>query len=106
LNANYKPVTDDAVDKCLGAFLNEQSHSLPAVTKQLFVRESSGVYQFGSKRVFVKAENDRIQVRTGGGFISLEEFLDLYTPSEVDKLQRNHPLAKLSSNYALNKKLS
>ena len=42
----------------------------------MFMRESQGVYSFGSKRVMVKVERDRIQIKVGGGFLSIDEFLD------------------------------
>lgn len=40
------------------------------------MRESEGVYEFGSKRVMVKEEKGKIRVRVGGGFLSIDEFLD------------------------------
>jgi hypothetical protein len=42
----------------------------------MFMRESEGVYEFGSKRVYVKVDKDRINVRVGGGYLSIDEFLD------------------------------
>ncbi len=42
----------------------------------MFMRESEGVYQFGSKRVAVKIEKDFIKVRIGAGYISIDDFLD------------------------------
>lgn len=65
-------------------------------TRTLFIREGAGVYQFGSKRVYVKIEQDKVLIRTGGGFIGLEEFLDLYTPSELEKYVRNDPFKVLA----------
>jgi len=44
--------------------------------KILFMRESEGVYQFGTKRVAVKVDMDRINIRVGGGYLSIDEFLD------------------------------
>jgi len=71
----------------------------------MFVREGEGVYQFGTKRVHVKIEQDKIYskkklsfqlklkffilVRVGGGYISVEEFLDIYTPIELEKMLKN-----------------
>ena len=49
------------------------------------MRESNGVYQFGSKRIAVKTEGGKIQVRVGGGFLSLDEFIDQFTPTEFEK---------------------
>ena len=42
----------------------------------MFMRESEGVYAFGSKRVYVNVEKDKIAVKVGGGFLSVDEFID------------------------------
>ena len=47
------------------------------------MRESEGVYQFGTKRVSVRVDMDRINIRVGGGYLSIDEFLDQYTPVEL-----------------------
>jgi len=44
--------------------------------KILFMRESEGVYQFGTKKVSVRVDMDRINIRVGGGYLSIDEFLD------------------------------
>ena len=53
------------------------------------MRESEGIYQFGTKKIFVRVDHDKINIRVGGGFLSIDEFLDQYTPVEVSKLERN-----------------
>ena len=58
------------------------------------MRESAGVYQFGSRKVVVKVDKDKINIRVGGGFLSIDEFLDQYTPGEMDKLDRKDPVKK------------
>lgn len=40
------------------------------------MRESSGVYEFGSRRVMVKVDREKINIKVGGGFLSIDEFLD------------------------------
>ena len=60
----------------------------------MFMRESEGIYQFGSRKVAVRVEQDRITVRVGGGYISVEEFLEQYTPLELEKQDRKDPLDK------------
>ena len=42
----------------------------------MFMRESAGVYEFGSKRVHIRIEKGRIKIRVGGGYLSIDEFLD------------------------------
>mmetsp|Transcript_93337 Transcript_93337/g.128577 ORF Transcript_93337/g.128577 Transcript_93337/m.128577 type:complete len:94 (+) Transcript_93337:393-674(+) len=69
----------------------------------MFMRESEGVYQFGTKRVAVKVEKDKINIRVGGGYLSLDEFLDQYTPAELEKLERKDPLKRFSEKVAVQK---
>ena len=51
---------------------------------------------FGTKRVYIRVENNKIVVRVGGGYLSIDEFIDQYTPSEIEKLARQDPLKKIS----------
>ena len=71
----------DKIHMTLGNFINKY----PERKKMgiMFLRESEGVYQFGSKRVYVKVEKgEKILVRVGGGYMSIQEFIDKYTPEE------------------------
>ena len=72
--AVYIPVKEDVVDKQLAEFINNYPER--AKLKIMFMRESDGVYQFGTKRVAVKVENKGIKIRVGGGYLSIDEFLD------------------------------
>jgi hypothetical protein len=51
----------------------------------------------------VKVEKDAIKIRVGGGFLSIDEFLDQYTPVELEKLERKDPLKRLSEKIAIQK---
>lgn len=44
--------------------------------KIMFMRESEGVYEFGEKRVRVKVERGKILIQVGGGYLSVDQFLD------------------------------
>lgn len=77
--AKYVPVRDDPIDVAVADFTNTNYPEVP------LVREMMGIYMFGAKRVFVKLENGRINVRVGGGFMRIEDFIKFYTPSEVEK---------------------
>ena len=46
-----------------------------------------------------------IIVRVGGGYLSIDEFLDQYTPAELEKLERKDPLKKFSEKVAVQKTL-
>ena len=99
--AVYVPVKDDAVDLKVAEFINNYPDRNRL--KIMFMRESTGVYEFGSKRVNVRIEKGRILIRTGGGFMSIDEFLDQYTPVELEKLERRDPLKRFSEKVAMQK---
>ena len=42
-------------------------------------------------------------VRVGGGYLSIDEFLDQYTPAELEKLERKDPLKKFTEKVAVQK---
>ena len=71
----------------------------------MFLRESDGVYRFGTKRVAIKCENNNIKIRVGGGYISIEEFIDQYTPIEIEKLSRADSLKKMNEKVLISKAL-
>lgn len=72
--AVYIPVKDDEIDLRLAEYINNYPDRNKL--KIMFLRESEGVYEFGSKRIFVRVDNDKINIRVGGGYLSIDEFLD------------------------------
>lgn len=48
-------------------------------------------------------EKDNIKIRVGGGYLSIDEFLDQYTPVELEKLERKDPLKRFSEKVAIQK---
>ena len=97
--AVYIPVQGDTIDKKLAEYINNYPER--SKLKIMFMRESEGVYQFGTKRVAVKVEKNNIKIRVGGGYFSIDEFLDQYTPVELEKLERNDPLKRFSEKVAI-----
>ncbi len=74
---------DDPVDKRLADYINNAPAKL---RRQMnFVRESEGIYKYGKKRVFMKIENDLIIIRVGGGYLTIDEFVDQYATEDTDK---------------------
>ena len=43
-------------------------------------------------------------IRSGGGFLSIEEYLNLYSQREIDILLNRDPLSALSRSKALSRK--
>ena len=97
--AVYIPVKQDAIDTKLAEYINNYPDRKKL--KIMFMRESEGVYEFGSRRVMVKVERGKIQIKVGGGFLSIDEFLDQYTPVELERLERNDPLKRFSERVAV-----
>ena len=81
----YEPVANDPIDMALADFLNTLHSPVPVP----FTREEEGIYLFGTKRIFVKLEQGKIIIRVGGGFMQVNEFIDVYTPTEIDKFARD-----------------
>mmetsp|Transcript_15162 Transcript_15162/g.25689 ORF Transcript_15162/g.25689 Transcript_15162/m.25689 type:complete len:131 (+) Transcript_15162:92-484(+) len=83
----YLPVKDDPVDRKLADFINnfQDRNKL----KIMFLREKPDLYQFGSKKVSIKIDaQGNLKVKVGGGFLTITEFVDQYTPIEVEKLEK------------------
>ena len=99
--AVYIPVKDDPIDQKVAEYINNYPDRQRL--KVMFMRESSGVYEFGSRRVGIKVDKDRISVRVGGGYLSIDEFLDQYTPVELERLERRDPLKRFSEKVAIQK---
>lgn len=90
---------DDPIDFKLAEYINNYPDRQKL--KIMFMRESEGVYEFGSRRVAVKVDKGKINVRVGGGYLSIDEFLDQYTPAELEKLERRDPLKRFSEKVAI-----
>jgi len=55
----------------------------------MFIRLSPGIYSFGSKKVCIKVDNGKINIRVGGGYLRIDEFLEKYTTVELEKSIRD-----------------
>lgn len=100
----YIPVKTDATDLALGDYINHYPDKKKL--KMMFMRESEGVYQFGTRRVNVRVERGRIMIKVGGGYLSIDEFLDQYTPTELATFERADPMLRFSSKVAIQKTLT
>jgi len=86
----YQPAKDDFTDRKLAEFINGTTqHSKASL---FFVREQQeGVYTYGRRRLFLKvSENDQVIVRVGGGYETIERFIESHCPFEVRKRQKAH----------------
>lgn len=99
--AIYVPFKDDPVDQKLAEYVNNFPDRQQL--KIMFLRESSGVYEFGTKRVEVRVTQGKILIRVGGGYMNIDEFLNQYTPLELEKFERRDPLKRFAQKVALAK---
>ena len=72
--AIYIPIADDPIDMKMAEFINNYPERNQL--KVMFLRESEGVYEFGSRRINVRIEKGKILIRVGGGHMAIDEFLD------------------------------
>jgi hypothetical protein len=77
----YVPVKDDPVDQAVAEYVNARDEPLMVP----LIREEKEIYTFGTKKVFIRLEQGKIIIRVGGGYMQMEEFLEIYTPIELDK---------------------
>lgn len=74
----YIPNKTDPIDCKLAEYINN-AVDRPAL-RNLFERDvyqaTQGVYFFGSKKCNIKLENGSLKVRVGGGYLSIQEFVD------------------------------
>ena len=70
----------------------------------MFLRESEGVYRFGQRRIYIKVEKGgSVFVRVGGGFMQIEEFIQQYTPLELEKIERKDVTYKFATKKIVQK---
>lgn len=88
----YKPVKGDEVDLKLAEMINIHGSPVP------WVRESSGNYKYGSKKVNVKYLRNNLIIKVGGGSMNFEEFVETYEDIELAKLNFQNPGAYVASS--------
>jgi len=75
----------DKLDHRLNSFLGEL-YAKKRVSIIPFRRISHGNYEFGTQKVMVKVENEKIKIRVGGGYLLLDKFIEVQAPIEEAKL--------------------
>ena len=70
----YNPLKGDSIDIKLAEYINSAPERTSLIL--LFVRENEGVYSFGTKKTNIKIEQGNLKVRVGGGYLSIDEFVD------------------------------
>ena len=66
---NYQFVPGDKIDKLFGDTV------IKLYCPVQILRIKPGVYLFGTKQIICKIVNEKLLIRVGGGFMSVEEFI-------------------------------
>ncbi len=92
---------NDLIDKMLAETLLKLGIDIK------ITRMGGGYYMFGQKKIYCKIINGKLVVRVGGGYLGIEEFIQMYGKSEMDK-DKNEAAKKIEEDIrnTLEKKTS
>ena len=95
----YFPVKSDPIDTQMAEWINHEADR--SKLRIMFMRDSEGVYEFGNRKVSVKVESGKIKVRVGGGYISIDKFIEQFTPSELERLNTKDPYRRFAEKVVV-----
>ena len=97
----------DSIDRSL-----EEYHAGQGI-KNYFVKFSRGLYEFGNRKVNVSMKNGTIICRVGGGYVQIEDFLNIYMASLSNSPRKGYtrnqstsPLRNSRSSFAFLESIS
>ena len=79
----YSPVEGDHIDELFAEHMNKQPCNLE------LVRLEAGKYMFGTKKITAVGKNDKLLIQVGGGFMSVDEYIQRHGEVEQAKVQRS-----------------
>jgi len=74
----YKAIKGDMVDELLAMYIQ----NCPVPVKRL----GDGFYLFGTRKIYAKIMNGKLVIRVGGGYMTIEKFIDTYAEQELVKI--------------------
>jgi DNA repair exonuclease SbcCD ATPase subunit len=77
----FKSTSGNEVDTLLEDFIS--SSNCPVPIQKL----SDGNYMFGTRKIFAKVLNGNLMIRVGGGYMSIDEFIETYGDAELRKIE-------------------
>ncbi|CDW71306.1 gas2 domain containing protein [Stylonychia lemnae] len=81
----YVAIPGDEIDQQVAEYINKAQEQEPIPVK--IQRIDNALYQFGSKKISIKVIKNSLMVKLGGGYISLEDFIQTYGERELKKQQ-------------------
>lgn len=89
----YVPINGDETDQKMAEFINNYKDRKSL--KIMFLRESPGIYSFGSKQAVVSLMRNSLKIKAGAGFMDIEDYISSFLPTELAKLESKDPLKKV-----------
>ena len=78
----FIPSSNDDVDQMLHEFIRQSGCDVP-------IRKiGGGYYIFGTKKIYAKIMNGKLVIRVGGGYMVIEEFIEMYGEQERTKIDQ------------------
>ena len=93
VSSNNPDDTDKKIEKNLKILYSQKK-----VPKIIFKKISNNNYEYGTQKVTIKVEGDSIKVKSIGGFISLEKFIENNAVIEDGKVKNNSSKNSLNQN--------
>ena len=93
VTCNNPDETDHKLEKYLKKLYNQKK-----VPKIIFKKLSNNNYEYGSQKVNVKLDGESIKVKSFGGFISLDKFIDNNAVLEDKKIKNNASKNSINQN--------
>ena len=90
-STQFSPDSRDNVDLMLSEYLNMVDCPVP------IQKLNDGYYMFGTKKIYAKVLNGNLMIRVGGGYMSIEEFIEAYGQSELEKIESRRGPGPLSN---------
>ena len=78
-------------------------YSQKKVPKIIFKKLSNNNYEYGTQKVSIKIEGDSIKVKSLGGFLSIDKFIEINSLIEEGKIKNNSSKNSLSNKKKKNK---
>ena len=82
----YKTIKGDEIDVMFGEAMQKAGCQVPVK------REGPGKYMFGTRNIIAKIVNNKLLIRVGGGFMSIDEFIEQYGPMEMLKIAKQEQM--------------
>lgn len=80
---SYKYIKGCDIDAMFGQALMRNNCGVP------IKRMAAGKYMFGTRNIIAKIINMKLVIRVGGGYMSVDEFIQQYGPTEMFKIQKS-----------------